>query len=486
MILKARVFFCCSAFGLLSGCAFTQTTVDQGTGSAPVRPNILLITADDMNYDSLGVTGCQTSDITPHLDRLASEGMRFTRAHVTIAVCQPCRSVLMTGRYPHNNGAMGFEPIRTDVPTLPEALRQAGYMNGILGKVKHLAPIEKFCWDTVVRPEELGVGRDPSAYYQHAKTFFASAREAGTPFFLMANSHDPHRPFAGSQQEKNRIRRRKVTFPGASRYFKPGEIEVPGFLPDIPDVRQEIAEYYTSVHRCDETVGAILRALEESGYADSTLVMFLSDHGMPLPFAKTNCYLHSTRTPWIVRWPGHVQPGKVDTDHFISGIDFMPTIMAVLNIKPTGCTDGRSFLPVMRGHKQSGRGTVFTVFNQTAAKRDYPMRCIQNDRFGYIYNAWSDGETVFLNESQNGLTFKAMQAAAKGDAEIAARVRLFQYRVPEELYDFECDPDALTNLADDPDHAEVKQRMRGKLARRMADTGDPLLDTFERFQEGEQ
>jgi len=478
-----RMLFCCITLWLATGCASAPIVVDQKPVAESQPLNVLLITADDMNYDSLGVNGCKTPGITPNLDRLASQGMRFTRAHVTIAVCQPCRSVLMTGRYPHNNGAMGFEPIRTDVPTLQEKLRDAGYMNGILGKVKHLAPIEKFCWDTAVHPSRLGMGRDSSAYYRHAKAFFDRARETGKPFFLMANSHDPHRPFAGSEQERDHAKRRKVKYPGASRYYKPGEIEVPGFLPDIPDVRQEIAEYYSSVHRCDETVGEILRALEDAGFADSTLVMFLSDHGMPLPFAKTNCYLHSTRTPWIVRWPGRVEPGEMDTEHFISGIDFMPTILDVLKLKKSDGMDGCSFLPVMRGEKRAGRDRVLTVFNQTAAKRAYPMRCLQNRRFGYIYNSWSDGKKVFLNESQSGLTFKAMQAAAKQNEQIAARVRLFKYRVPEELYDFERDPDALVNLANDPAYAKTLRQMRRELAEVMAKTNDPLAGTFESFRE---
>lgn len=102
------------------------------------RPSILLITADDMNWDAPGCFGGRTPDITPNIDRLTSEGMRFHYAHITIAVCQPCRSVLMTGRYPHRNGAEGFEPIDTSVPTLQEKLHEAGYLNGILGKVTHL------------------------------------------------------------------------------------------------------------------------------------------------------------------------------------------------------------------------------------------------------------------------------------------------------------------------------------------------------------
>jgi len=455
------------------------------------RLNILLITADDLNYDSLGVTGCKTPDITPNLDRLASQGMLFERAHVTIAVCQPCREVLMTGRYPHHNGALGFQPIRRDVPTLGEQLEKAGYFKGIMAKVSHLAPIDKYRWDVVVNASDLAVGRDPKLYYQHAKAFFAAAAEANKPFFLMANAQDPHRPFAGSDQEKGRRKRarpatahnkpkranRRGNFPPASRYYKPSEVAVPGFLPDLPQVRLEIAEYYSSVHRCDEVVGAVLRALKESGREHDTLVMFLSDHGMALPFAKTNCYRHSTRTPWIVRWPGVVKPGSRDRQHFISGIDFLPTILAAAKLSPLEGVDGRSFLPLLRGEKQTDRDSVLTCFYRTSGRREYPMRSVIAGRYGYIYNGWSDGRTVFRNESQNGRTMNAMRQAAD-NPKIAARVKLFLYRVPEELYDYQADPDALKNLVDDPAHRETLDRMRKMLGEKLRACGDPLADQY--------
>ena len=265
----------------------------------PIRPNILLITADDMNYDSLGINGCTSPGITPNIDRLASQGMRFEHAHVTIAVCQPCRSCLMTGRYPHQNGAEGFEPIRRDVPTLTEELQRAGYRNGILGKVEHLKPDDKFCWDYVRQYQELGYGRVPTLYGQYAREFFNESKRNNQPFFLMANSHDPHRPFAGSEQERNKATKsdEPFTIQPTRRTYRADEITVPGFLPDIPDVRREIAEYYTSVHRCDETVGAILNALEETKLQDNTLVMFLSDHGI------RRCRLPKPIATYIARAP---------------------------------------------------------------------------------------------------------------------------------------------------------------------------------------
>jgi N-sulfoglucosamine sulfohydrolase len=442
------------------------------------RPNILLITVDDMNWDSPGCFGGQTPDITPNIDRLASEGIRFAHAHITIAVCQPCRSVLMTGRYPHRNGAEGFQPINTSVTTLQEELHKSGYLNGILGKVKHLAPIAKFKWDMARDVGELGQGRNPKLYYKFAKDFFQQAAHNDQPFFLMANSHDPHRPFHGSLQEKNKYKQNLKDITPPSRVYRDDEINVPGFLPDIPDVRKEIAQYYSSVRRCDDTVGAVLRALHESGMEENTLTMFLSDHGMPLPFAKTNCYLHSTRTPWIARWPGKIKPGTEDNRHFISGIDFMPTVLDAADIAQTKGMDGFSFLPALLGKRQANRKKVFTQHHQTSARNRYPMRCIQNKRFGYIFNPWSDNERVFKNESQSGLTFKAMQAAAKANPKIAARVKLFQYRVIEEFYDFANDPDALNNLSKNPKYKKELDKMRNELLNWMERTNDSAFEAL--------
>jgi N-sulfoglucosamine sulfohydrolase len=443
-----------------------------------MRPNILFITADDLNYNSLGVTGCNIKGITPNLDKLASEGIRFVHSHVTIAVCQPSRSVLMTGRYPHRNGALGFDPIDENVPTLPEQLAKVNYLNGIIGKEDHLTPRHKFAWDVYIRTynEENGMGRSPQACYKHTKDFFERAKKEKRPFFLMANSHDPHRPFAGSEQERQTFGyNTKVT-----KQYTPEEVEVPGFLPDLPLIRQEIAEYYSSVHRLDETVGEIFRALKETGQEDNTLVMFLSDNGMAFPYAKTNCYLNSTRTPWLVRWPGIVRPGQTNDRQFISSIDFMPTILEAAGLPKVEGMDGRSFMPLLNGDEQDRRENVFTVFNRTFDKSEFPMRCIQNRKFGYIYNAWSDQQTIFKNESQSGLTFKTMQKAAQVDEEIEERINFYQYRVREELYDFEHDPDALNNLIDVPEYAESIEIMRKEMLEFMLSVNDPITKQFKR------
>lgn len=478
--MKRRNFlnYCNAATASLTLLFLSMTCASEPDNSGK-RPNFILITADDLNYDSVGCYGCDIPEITPNIDRLAARGLKFTNAHVNIAVCQPCRQSIMTGRYPHRNGAKGFEPIDMDVPTLQESLRNAGYVNGILGKEIHLRPKSKYCWDYYVTEGQLasgvGIGRSPNLYYEYSKSFFDMAKKQGKPFFLMANSHDPHRPFAGSAQEKRAWAR---DLPKSTRTIESDEVPVPDFLPNLPDIRKELAEYYTSVYRCDQSVGAVIKALEESGLAENTMVMFISDNGISMPFAKSNCYLASTKTPWIVTWPGKVIPGSTDSQHFISGIDYMATVLDAAGIKPVAGMDGFTFLQLLAGEKQQGRKYVFTEYHKTFAGRRYPMRCVQDERFGYIFNFWANKTPPMRMESTSGLTFKAMQKAASTDPEIAARVKLFEHRVPEEFYDFKNDPGALNNLIGDPKYQNEIQRMRQTLGNRMKKTNDPALNAF--------
>jgi N-sulfoglucosamine sulfohydrolase len=206
--------------------------------------------------------------------------------------------------------------------------------------------------------------------------------------------------------------------------------------------------------------------------------MFLSDNGMAVPFAKANCYLHSTRTPWIVRWPGRVKPGTVDADHLISGIDFMPTMLEALGLEPPEGMDGRSFLPILRGGKQAGRDYAFTEFHMTFARRCFPMRAVHDRRFGYLVNFWAGRTKPMRMDSTSGRTFRAMLEAGKTDPAVASRVALFEHRVLEEFYDFEKDPHALKNLIADPAYRDAIRRLRAALENRMARTGDPALHAF--------
>jgi len=450
--------------------------------------NVLLFTVDDMNWDTPGCFG-GPADATPTVDAFAAEGMRFTNGHVTIAVCQPSRSAMLTGRYPHRSGALGFMPIDDDCPVLMDVLGDAGYRCGILGKVTHVAPVERMGWHHAVDMEELHQGRDPARYREETRRFLADEDQ---PFFLMANAHDPHRPFSGSDHEAETYTDDEMaTLAMPSRVFDADESPVPGFLPDLPEIRREVAQYLSSSRRADDVFAAVLEELDAAGVADDTLVIFLSDNGMAFPYAKTNCYLHSTKTPWLVRWPGRVAAGSVDDTHFVEGIDITPTILDALGLPVPDGVDGRSHVGVLTGATEDDRDRIVTVFHENAfaafyrhsgddpSPAQFEMRCVQDARWGYIWNAWSDGEKRFFNESQTGLTWAAMTAAAEaGDEAVAGRTEFYVHRTPEELYDFAADPDALVNLVDHDEHAGVLRELRAHLAAWMADTADPLRDRY--------
>jgi N-sulfoglucosamine sulfohydrolase len=442
-------------------------------------PNILLITADDMGGDTPGCFG-GPAEVTPTLDRLAEEGMIFGRAHVPAAVCQPSRSAIMTGRWPHRNGAEGFEPINNDVPVISRMLRDAGYLVGILGKVEHLQPEEKFGWDFVRGMRDLGMGRNPRAYGEASAQFMERAANEVRPWFLMANAHDPHRPFSGGQEEQDQFSAEaRASYPAPSKVFGPEDgANVPGFLPPLPDVAWEYREYLSSSRRCDDVVAAVLQSLETAGMAEETLVMFLSDNGIALPFAKANCYLQSTQTPFIVRWPGVTSPGSRQPEAFVSMLDLFPTFCEAAGLPEPHGVDGRTLVPLLRGQTEDDRDAVFTVFHETAAKKRYEMRCWQAGEVGYIWNEWSDGRRKYVAENMWGRSWPAMVAAATEDEQLARRTKFYVRRAPEELYDLARDAHSLTNLATEPASRERLDLARQQLLEWMVRTGDPLLGTY--------
>ena len=449
------------------------------------RPNIVLMTVDDMNFDSIGVYGCPVEGTTPNLDQLATQGVLFNHAHITVAVCQPSRAVMATGMYPHHSGVEGFYHLRDpEVRTIQELLSEAGYLTGVVGKLPHSDQRPSFKWD--LKTNGTAGGRSPKEYRDLTQQFVQRAQEEGRPFYLNINSSDPHRPFHGSDQEKPWFKRAMKKYGGnkhwveePSKVYKPSDITVPAFLPDIKEVRREVAEYYSSVRRADDCVGAILKALSETGVEGETLVIFLSDHGMAFPFAKSNCYLQSTKTPWMMRWPGEIKAGLVNSD-MISAIDILPTALDAAGVPVPGKVDGQSLLALLKGEPQTGRDLVFTQFHELINRKGYPMRAVQNKRYGYLFSPWTDGKAVFRNESCSGRTFKAMEAAAKTDPEIAARVDLFKRRVLEEFYDFEKDPSALNNLIDNPEYAVEVNKLRTALRAWMVESDDKLIKAFDR------
>ena len=455
---------------LLSPCALSARAAE--------KLNLLLITVDDMSADSIGAFGCKLSDTTPNIDRLAAEGLRFTHAHVQVGNCMPSRNVMWSGRYPHNNGVEGFYQVKDPgYPVLVDLMKDAGYFTAIRHKVSHSTPYSPYAWDLVLDTLPNGSKahvKDPVSYGISTKRGIEAAKAVGKPFCLLINIADPHKPFHAQG-------RRGETIPDPhtpSRVFTPDEPPTPGFLFEDPVVSKELAHYYSSVRRADDGMGHIMKALEDSGQAANTLVMFLSDHGMPLPFAKTQLYHHSTHTPLIFRWPGVTKAGSVDDRHMVSAVDFVPTLLDIVGAEHPQGIDGRSFASLVKGEHQDGRDWVIKEYNENAGGSRDPMRAVQTKQLLYLFNPWSNGERVMATATTVTPTYRRMAELAQTDETIQARHDLYQHRVVEELYDIEDDPDCLVNLIDSSQHRQELTRLRTALEAWMVDTGDHMLDVF--------
>ena len=433
--------------------------------------NILYFTADDMNFDSSAVFGGPIKDLTPNVDKLASEGLRFEHAYSTVAVCQPVRQTMFCGLYPHRSGSMGFFPVKPNVRTLNQQLRDAGYLISCFGKGRHLQPSEQYCADI----SDDTISRRPSKLAEATRMVLRKAREQGKPFFHNVNCYDPHRPFIGMKGPDDLAEGEKP-----SRYIKPEEVtEVPGFLEDLPEIRRELAGYYTNVRRLDDALGAVLAVLKEEGFADNTLVVFYGgDHGMSFPFGKSNSYENSSRGALIIRWPGMVKPGSVDHEHMVSTLDFTPTLLDAAKLPAIPDIDGRSFLPALRGETMTGWDRVFTQYNAAFGNNWLPMRCMRTKDRSYIWNAWSNGTKKYHTENMAGLTWKAMLAAAGTNPAIKARTDHYTFRVPEEFYDLTKDRFERSNLIADPERRTEIDAMRQELQALMKRTGDPFAEAF--------
>jgi N-sulfoglucosamine sulfohydrolase len=448
--------------------------------AANAKPNILIITTDDMSCDSVGAFGCKLKDTTPHMDRLAAQSMRFNQAHTVVGNCMPSRNVMWSGRYPHNNRIEGFRALtkeETNYPVMGDLMKAGGWFTGIRHKVSHSTPYSPFPWDADLDKDADGRKlhtKDAPSYGTTLTQGITAAKQAGKPFCLMLNVADPHKPFYAEGNRGDTVPDEHVP----SKVFTPEAVPVPGFLPDDPVVRKELAHYYSSVRRADDAVGAILDALKSSGEDERTVIIFLSDHGMPLPFSKTQLYHHSTRTPLMIRWPGITKPGAVDNEHLVSSVDLLPTLLDIAGLEhPTGF-DGQSFAPILRGEKQPGRTMVFKEHNENSGGQNTPMRAVQTKDWLYVFSPWSNGTRVMSGATAGTPTCRQMRVLAKTSREIAARIDLFDHRVPEEAYEVAYDPDALTNLINKPESAVQVATLEKAMEEWMVRTKDPLLEVF--------
>jgi N-sulfoglucosamine sulfohydrolase len=480
LLSKRQLLVGASAAGLASMLSFGfQPAFAQDRVSAPEprrRMNLLLITADDLDWSIPGFMGGRPG-LMPNLDALAARSHRFINNRTVAPICMPSREALLTGLVPHRSGGTGFTPVNPGTPTLTNLLKEAGYYTGAIHKISHMLPFECFSWDYIQQSKD----RSTLILANGARVCIEEARNGRKPFFLNCNSNDPHRPFYGSAAAAL-VDHDQTGHYRIEREVGPDDVTIPPNLEDLPDIRVELAQYWNSAQRLDMAIGHILRVLDESGERDNTVVVFCSDHGMPMPFAKATCYDHGTRTPLLISWPGMGQPREF-TD-LTTHMDLVPTICDLLGVPSPQGLDGVSWLSSVIENAPFEREFTFSYVNTLSSGYAFPMRAIQDSRYALVFSSWAGGELKYRSESMIGLTFNAMAAAAASDPRIAARVSQYIDGIPLAFYDLQDDPGQRSNIIVQPRHADRVRRMTEALLHEMRRTGDPELGNLETLLAG--
>ena len=424
--------------------------------SDPELPNVLLITADDLGWKDLGCYGNRNLE-TPHIDRLAREGVRFTHAFCVTSSCSPSRASFITGQYPHTNGVTGLthiHPLRSLSPfreTLPSLLARIGYHTVLEGKW-HVSPYLPTSWYGY--QERLsGVLADDMVIQDSSRTLEFIRRNRDHRFYFEINYMNNHRDPEGEFHFAR-------DFP-----IDPDAVRVPTYLqlPDWPEIRLELAKFYSQTRKMDAMIGEILDVLDESGLTEDTLVVFVSDNGAPFPGSKMTLYDRGIGTPLILRWPARIPPGLV-VDDLETTIDLLPTVLEAAGIEVPGCAQGKSLLARVTG--RDSRPLQEAVFAEMTDHIAYiPTRAVRTRRWKYIRN---------LSDIAIGLDQLHAMEWAHRLCELPDQPWT-RPRVPEELYDLEVDPNEQRNLAGAAESREALRSMQDLLDRHLDRTEDPSL-----------
>jgi len=445
-----------------------------GDSRAPdPRPNLLLCVADDWSWPHAGAYGDPVVR-TPAFDRVAREGVLFTHAFSAAPSCTPSRAAILTGRAPHQleTGANLYGPLPAKFPVYPDLLEASGYVVGFSGKGWGPGDFEAG-----------GRARNPAGPRFRSFEDFLQTVPPDKPFCFWFGSADPHRPYDKGA--------------GAAAGLKAEAVRVPPYLPDVPEVRADILDYYSEVERFDRDVAAVLARLEATGRASNTLVMITGDNGWPFPRGKANLYDAGTRQPLAIRWPARVAPGRT-VSAFVNLADVAPTFLEAAGLKPPREMSARSLLALLLGKAQRGRDAVFLERERHANVRrghlGYPARAVRTERYLYIRNLaperWPAGDPELWHSvgpfgDCDGSPTKDFILAHRAEAQWGRFFELaFAKRPAEELYDLKTDPDQVVNVAGRPEYASELKKLRARLERWQRDTRDPRLrgeDAFDRY-----
>jgi arylsulfatase A-like enzyme len=408
--------------------------------SAPTPPNILYLNSHDTGRY---VQPYGNPVPTPNVQWLADQGVMFRNAFCVAPSCSGSRAALLTGTYCHQNGMMGLAHRGFELYDLDRhivgTLRQAGYHCELIGEQHVSADPHVLGYDVVHEILDTTVS---SVAPEAIKTLAGGIQE---PFFLSVGFFETHRSYF----EPSSVRDRLYSLP-------------PPFLPDTPEIRQDVAAYKASARSLDHGIGSVLNTLHEAQLDRNTLVICTTDHGLAFPTAKASLLDRGTGVMLIMRGPG-MPPGAV-RDELVTHLDIFPTICEAAGIDPPAWLEGRSLVSLVSGTEPPGtRSEIFAELTYHAAYE--PQRSIRTERFKYV-RRFDDYPYPVLPNCDDSPSKDAYLERGWGRRPVAR----------ERLHDLFFNPGEGRNSIEDPDYADVAADLRGRLERWMRATGDRLLD----------
>lgn len=429
------------------------------------RPNILFMISDDISWFHAGAYGDNVVK-TPAFDQLAAKGVLFTHAFCSAPTCSPSRAAILTGQdfwrlgeAANLRGTLHKEQFKV----YPFILEKTGYIVGSTPKAWNPGSEKAGGW-----------AHNPAGPTVGFEDFLKTLPE-DKPFCYWQGSWDAHRPY-----EKGS---------GLKSGMKAEDVKVPPFLPDVPEVREDILDYYYQVQRFDQLVETDLKLLEESGRAENTIVVVTSDNGMPFPRAKAELYDYGTRMPLAISWPKGIRGGRVVHD-FVSLIDLAPTFLEAAGLKPPPDMTGRSLLALLTSDKQGWVeperdacyfGRELHAPEARKNMRGYPSRAIRTKDFLYIRN-FAPNRWPVGNDLEGKVPFRDVDASPTKTYMIGNKEKIsglyelaFGQRPAEELYDLDKDPAQMINVAAQAEYNKTKQELSARLEAYLKHTCDPRM-----------
>ena len=453
--------------------------------TAQERPNILFCISDDQSYAHTGANGDPVVQ-TPGFDRIAREGLRFTRAFCDAPTCGPSRSAILTGQAIWRLEEAGniHSTLPAKFATYTEMLKEAGYFVGFTGKGWSPGRLEpggrtenpagaEFQSKKLKPPFKAMRNTD---YAGNFADFLTKAPE-GRPFCFWLGTSEPHRGYelgAGRRTGKD-----------------PKKVIVPPIFPDNEIVRNDILDYLVEIEHFDSMVSRAIAMLEEAGQLDNTIIVVTSDHGMPFPRAKASLYDAGSRVPLAIRWPDGITKPNREVNAFVNLSDLAPTFLQAAGLEPPEMMSAQSLLGVFRDEIPKSRDAAFIAMERHDGCRKggkgYPCRAIRTADYLYIHNfeptRWPSGSPDPLVcarsipygeiDSAPTKTFMMEHRNQHGVARLAELA--FGMRPAEELYELKADPHQMVNLAGSVAHVEVQVELRKQLFDHLRTTEDPRV-----------